>query len=64
MLAVTLRNSNAMMILTFLYHLVDVLKSYFKVLEEESLRDNFVITYELFDEMMDAGFPQMTGKRV
>lgn len=63
-LAVTLRNSNAMMIVTFLYRLVDVLKSYFKVLEEESLRDNFVVTYELLDEVMDAGFPQTTEGRI
>ena len=29
-------------------------------LEEESLRDNFVIAYELLDEVMDFGFPQFT----
>ena len=33
--------------------LVEVLKDYFRELEEESIRDNFVITYELMDEMMD-----------
>ena len=31
--------------------------NYFKELEEESIRDNFVVIYELFDEMMDNGFP-------
>jgi hypothetical protein len=35
----------------------DVLQEYFKELEDESLRDNFVITYELLDEMMDHGYP-------
>jgi len=30
------------------------------VLEEESIRDNFVITYELLDETMDFGYPQTT----
>lgn len=58
---VTIHNSNAIMILSFLIRLVDVLKSYFKALEEESIRDNFVTTYELLDEMMDAGYPQITG---
>jgi len=29
-------------------------------LEEESIRDNFVITYELLDETMDFGYPQTT----
>ena len=37
-----------------------VLKDYFKELEEESIKDNFVITYELLDEMMDNGYPQTT----
>jgi len=32
-----------------------VLIEYFKELEEESVRDNFVIIYELLDEMMDNG---------
>jgi len=34
-----------------------VLIEYFKELEEESVRDNFVIIYELLDEMMDNGYP-------
>lgn len=32
---------------------------YFKELEEESIRDNFVIIYELLDELMDFGYPQV-----
>ena len=32
---------------------------YFKELEEESIRDNFVIIYELMDELMDFGYPQV-----
>lgn len=39
--------------------LLQVFKSYFKELEEESIRDNFVIIYELLDEMMDFGYPQV-----
>jgi AP-1 complex subunit mu len=37
--------------------LIDVLVEYFKELEEESVRDNFVVIYELLDEMMDNGYP-------
>lgn len=44
----------------FLYKLIDVLKEYFNQVEEESVRDNFVIIYELLDEMMDNGYPQHT----
>lgn len=56
-LAITKRNSNALMVFAFLYHFIDVLIEYFKELEEESVRDNFVIIYELLDEMMDNGYP-------
>ena len=120
--AVTQRNSNATLIVAFLYRLAEVgdlwrsydcnvsghgaagalgfwrfegfldvdqvLRDYFNELEEESikdwdaaiclqsfghlyrlnaasvlmkwLQDNFVITYELLDEMMDNGYPQTT----
>ena len=37
---------------------------YFKELEEESIRDNFVIIYELLDEMMDFGHPQTTESKI
>jgi AP-1 complex subunit mu len=35
----------------FLHRLVDVFKHYFEELEEESVRDNFVVVYELLDEV-------------
>ena len=28
------------------------------------MRDNFVITYELLDEMLDFGYPQITEEKV
>jgi len=64
LLAVTNRNANAAMVMLFLYKLVAVFKDYFKALEEESIRDNFVIIYELLDEMMDYGFPQTTETKI
>jgi AP-1 complex subunit mu len=57
MVAVARGNPNVVLILTFLHKMKVVLESYFKELEDESLRDNFVITYELLDEMMDFGYP-------
>jgi AP-1 complex subunit mu len=33
---------------------------YFKEIEEESIRDNFGVVYELLDEMIDNGYPQIT----
>lgn len=52
------------MILFFLQKLVEVLGEYFDGLEDESIRDNFVVTYELLDEMMDNGYPQITEHKV
>lgn len=63
-MAVTKKNANAMIILNFLYRLVEVFQNYFNELNEESIRDNFVITYELLDEMMDFGYPQSTEAKI
>jgi AP-1 complex subunit mu len=41
-----------------------VFTAYFQELEEESLKDNFVIIYELLDEMMDFGYPQATDAKI
>ncbi|KAE9401331.1 hypothetical protein BT96DRAFT_1092984, partial [Gymnopus androsaceus JB14] len=50
LLAVSRRNTNATEALIFLNKLKEVLIEYFKALEEESVRDNFVVIYELMDE--------------
>lgn len=55
--AVAKGNPNVALVFSFLYKMQDVFTDYFKELEDESLRDNFVITYELLDEMMDHGYP-------
>lgn len=63
-LAVTRKNTNATSIMLFLHRLTEVFADYFKELEEESIRDNFVIVYELMDEMMDFGYPQTTETKI
>jgi AP-1 complex subunit mu len=63
-LAVTRRNSNVMMMLVFLHKMIQVFQDYFKELVEESIRDNFVVIYELLDEMMDFGYPQITETKI
>jgi hypothetical protein len=64
LLAVTRRNCNVTTSLYFLHCLRKVLCSYLGELEEESIRDNFVIIYELLDETMDFGYPQITDSDV
>jgi hypothetical protein len=41
-----------------------VMIEYFKELEEESIRDNFVVIYELLDELLDFGYPQTTDSKI
>ncbi|KAG7663117.1 apm1 [[Candida] subhashii] len=62
--ALTRKNENIMAIVIFLSKLIEVMTQYFKSLEEESIRDNFVIIYELLDEMMDFGVPQTTDTKI
>ncbi|XP_068130470.1 AP-1 complex subunit mu-2 [Hyperolius riggenbachi] len=64
LVALTNKNANASLVYSFLYKLVEVFTEYFKELEEESIRDNFVIVYELLDELMDFGFPQTTDSKI
>uniref|UniRef100_A0A8C5M3M5 AP-1 complex subunit mu-2 n=1 Tax=Leptobrachium leishanense TaxID=445787 RepID=A0A8C5M3M5_9ANUR len=64
LVALTNKNANASLVFSFLYKVVEVFTEYFKELEEESIRDNFVIVYELLDEVMDFGFPQTTESKI
>jgi AP-1 complex subunit mu len=59
-LAVTRTNVNAAAVVLFLHRLVGVFKHYFQELEEESIRDNFVIVYELLDEVRSALRPALS----
>lgn len=64
LLAVTNRNANAALVTVFLNQLVTLLTDYFGELMEEAIRDNFVVVYELLDEVMDFGYPQITETKV
>lgn len=64
LVATSRKNTNVTIVQSFLYRLVTVFAEYFKDVEEESIRDNFVIIYELLDEMMDFGYPQVTEGRI
>lgn len=55
-------NANANLIFKFLYDIVEIFRSYFDgKFDEESFRQNFTLIYELLDEVMDNGFPQITS---
>lgn len=48
-------SANAVLVFTFLHKIVAIFTEYFRELEEESIRDNFVLIYELLDEICDWG---------
>merc|ERR1719285_78272 len=62
--AATRKNSNVSMLFALLHRICQVMKEYFKEVEEESIRDNFVICYELLDELLDFGYPQTTDAKI
>lgn len=59
-LAVSKTNSNAVAILFFLQQFVKALQAFVDQVEEESVRDNYIVVYELLDDMMDFGHVQTT----
>ncbi|CAI2170850.1 5046_t:CDS:2 [Funneliformis geosporum] len=56
--AVTKCNANAALVFEFCYRLVIIGKAYFGKLDEEAVKNNFVLIYELLDEILDFGYPQ------
>ena len=62
--AATQQNVNAALVFEFLTKLVEVFESYFGKMSEESIRNNFVLIYELLDEVLDFGYPQKTDSGI
>ncbi|PYH76363.1 AP-2 complex subunit MU [Aspergillus uvarum CBS 121591] len=60
LVAVTKSNANAALVFEFLYRLVMLGRSYFGKFDEEAVKNNFVLIYELLDEILDYGYPQNT----
>jgi AP-1 complex subunit mu len=62
-IAVTRTNSNVTLLLTFLSSLAKLFEDYLGTLSAESIIDNFSLVYELLDEVMDYGYPQITDSQ-
>ncbi|KAK0482676.1 Mu homology domain-containing protein [Armillaria novae-zelandiae] len=56
--AVTKNNANAALVFEFCYRFINIAKSYFGKIDEEAIKNNFVLIYELIDEINDFGYPQ------
>ena len=59
--AIARHNVNAALVFELLHKIVETFKSYFQVVTEESIRKNFVLIYELLDEILDFGHPQLSS---
>ena len=60
LVAATSSNAHPAMIFHFLYCMRKVFQDYFgEKFTEEDVRDNFCLVYELFDEILDFGYPQI-----
>ncbi|GIQ85345.1 clathrin adaptor, mu subunit [Kipferlia bialata] len=57
---VSRQNLNVVVLIQFLRKLEAVIKAYFRTVDEEVIKDNFTLVYEIFDEIMDFGYPQTT----
>lgn len=60
LVAITKSNANAALVFEFLYRLIQLGRSYFGKFDEEAVKNNFVLVYELLDEIIDFGYPQNT----
>jgi len=47
--AVTRQNVNVALVFEFLYKFVSIGKSYFAKFDEDTIKDNYVLVYELLD---------------
>mmetsp|Transcript_12362 Transcript_12362/g.40674 ORF Transcript_12362/g.40674 Transcript_12362/m.40674 type:complete len:464 (+) Transcript_12362:28-1419(+) len=59
--AATRGNASPSFVLEFLSRVARIIKDYCGVLSEDSLRKNFVLVYELLDEVIDNGYAQNTS---
>ncbi len=58
-MATTKYNVSPSFVMDILYRMMKVFRDYCGVLNEESIRKNFVLIYEIIDEIIDYGHPQL-----
>jgi AP-4 complex subunit mu-1 len=57
--ATTKHNVSPSFVMDILYRMMKVFRDYCGILNEESIRKNFVLIYEIIDEIIDYGHPQL-----
>ena len=59
--ATTKHNVSPSFVMDIIYRMMKVFRDYCGVLNEESIRKNFVLIYEIIDEIIDYGHPQLVA---
>jgi AP-2 complex subunit mu-1 len=60
LVAATKDNVNVVLVLKLLYKMMELFRAYFDgAINENQIRRNFVLIYELLDEIIDYGYPQI-----
>lgn len=54
-------NVSPSFVMDIIYRMMKVFRDYCGVLNEESIRKNFVLIYEIIDEIIDYGHPQLVA---
>ncbi|PHJ18669.1 coatomer protein gamma sub-unit [Cystoisospora suis] len=57
----TQQNPSPALLFELLHRLTKIIQDFCGVLNEEAIRKNFVMIYELLDEIIDFGYPQLTS---
>ena len=55
---------NAPPLFFFRFKMAKLMRGYFGAFNEDAIRNNFVLVYELLDEIMDFGYPQILNEQV
>jgi AP-3 complex subunit mu len=64
LLAVTSNEVAPLFVIEFLHRVVDLINDYFGECTENIIKENYVIVYELLDEMLDNGYPFATESNI
>lgn len=58
------QETQPLFVIEFLHRVVDTFEDYFSECTETVIKDNYVVVYELLDEMLDNGFPLATESNI
>ncbi|XP_018570209.1 AP-3 complex subunit mu-2 [Anoplophora glabripennis] len=62
--AVCMEEIPPLFVIEFLHRIVDTFQDYFSDCTESIIKENYVVVYELLDEMLDNGFPLATESNI